>query len=128
VGKDSLGGICNSETAVIATQTWDYDGMVFFPNLNFLEFIPEEEYYKNRFDRTYQPKTVLLDEVKAGENYELVITNFHGGALVRYRIGDMIRITALRNENLGIDSRSGRFGCGRFHPPPIPSQCRFGAR
>ncbi|MFC2021466.1 GH3 auxin-responsive promoter family protein [Chloroflexota bacterium] len=93
----------NSETAVIATQTWDYDGMVFFPNLNFLEFIPEEEHFRWKLDRTYQPKTVLLDEVEAGENYELVITNFHGGALVRYRIGDMIRITALRNEKLGID-------------------------
>jgi hypothetical protein len=45
----------------------------------------------------------LLDEVKPGENYEIVITNFHGGALVRYRPGDMIRITSLRNENLGID-------------------------
>jgi hypothetical protein len=41
--------------------------------------------------------------VKAGENYELVITNFHGGAMVRYRVGDMIRITALRNKNLDID-------------------------
>jgi hypothetical protein len=41
--------------------------------------------------------------VKAGENYELVITNFHGGAMVRYRIGDMIRITALRNKKLNID-------------------------
>jgi hypothetical protein len=33
----------------------------------------------------------------------MVITNFHGGALARYRPGDMIRITALRNEKLGID-------------------------
>jgi len=46
----------------------------------------------------------LLDEVKEGENYEMVITNFHGGAMVRYRIGDMVRITSLRNEKLGIDT------------------------
>jgi hypothetical protein len=32
-----------------------------------------------------------------------VITNLHGGALVRYRTGDMVRITALRNEQLNID-------------------------
>ncbi len=102
-GRTPLEVYGNSETAVIATQTWDYDGMVFFPNLNFLEFIPEEEHFRWQLDRNYQPKTLLLDEVKAGENYELVITNFHGGAMVRYRIGDMIRITALRNENLGID-------------------------
>ena len=102
-GRTPLEIYGNTETAIIATQTWDYESMVFFPNLNFLEFIPEEEHFKSRFDRSYQPKTVLLDEVRAGENYELVITNFHGGALVRYKIGDMVRITALRNDKLGID-------------------------
>jgi len=102
-GRAPLEVYGNSETAVIATQTWDYDGMVFFPNINFLEFIPEKEHFKWQLNHSYQPKTVLLDEVKAGENYELVITSFHGGAMVRYRIGDMIRITALRNENLNID-------------------------
>ncbi len=102
-GRAPLDVYGNSETAVIATQTWDYDGMVFFPNLNFLEFIPESEHFKWQLDHDYQPKTVLLDEVETGENYELVITNFHGGALVRYRVGDMIKITALRNEKLGID-------------------------
>lgn len=102
-GRAPLEVYGNSETAVIATQTWDYDGMVFFPNINFLEFIPEKEHFKWQLNHSYQPKTVLLDEVKAGENYELVITNFHGGAMVRYRVGDMIRITALRNEKLNID-------------------------
>ncbi len=102
-GRTPLEVYGNTETAVIATQTWDYESMVFFPNLNFLEFMPEEEHFKCRLDKSYQPKTVLLDEVKAGENYELVITNFHGGALVRYRIGDMVRITALRNDKLDID-------------------------
>ncbi|MFC1946824.1 GH3 auxin-responsive promoter family protein [Chloroflexota bacterium] len=92
----------NTESIVLATQTWDYNGMVFFPNLNFLEFVPEKEYVKWQLDRDYQPKTVLLDEVKAGENYELVITNFHGGAMVRYRIGDMIRINELKNDRLSI--------------------------
>jgi phenylacetate-coenzyme A ligase PaaK-like adenylate-forming protein len=44
----------------------------------------------------------LLDEIEAGGIYELVLTNFHGGVMTRYRIGDMVRITALRNEKLGI--------------------------
>ena len=92
-----------TEGGVIATQTWDHGGMTFIPNLNFLEFIPEAEHAKWQLDHSYQPKAVLLDEVKPGENYEIVITNFHGGAMVRYRIGDMVRITALRNEKLGID-------------------------
>jgi len=46
---------------------------------------------------------VLLDEVKAGEKYELVITSLHGMPFVRYRLGDMVRITSLRNEKLSID-------------------------
>ena len=102
-GTYPLGAYCCTEAAIIATQTWDYQGMTFIPNLNFLEFIPENDSLKLREDPSYQPKTLLLDEVKAGENYELVITNFLGGALVRYRIGDMITITSLSNTGLDIN-------------------------
>ena len=101
-GRKPLEVYGNSETTVIATQTWDYGDMIFFPNLNFLEFIPEREHVKGQLDKSYQPKTVLLDEVKAGESYELVITNFHGGAMVRYRTGDMVKVTSLNNQKLGI--------------------------
>jgi len=92
-----------TEGGLYATQTWDHEGMTFIPNLNFFEFIPEREWFKWQLDHSYQPKTILLDEVKAGENYEIVITNFHGGILTRCRIGDVIRITSLRNEKLGVD-------------------------
>jgi len=102
-GKYPLDIYANTEGGVIATQTWDYEGMTFIPNLNFLEFIPEKEHMKWQSDHSYQPKTILLDEVQAGECYEIVISNFHNGALMRYRIGDMIRITSLRNDNLGIE-------------------------
>jgi len=102
-GRYPLDIYAGTEGGIIATQTWDFDSMTFIPNLNFLEFIPEKEHFKWQIDRSYQPKTVLLDEVKPGENYEMVITNFHGGAMVRYRPGDMIRITSLRNEKLGIE-------------------------
>ena len=97
---DAYGG---TEVGIVAMQTWDYQGMTFVPHLNFLEFIPEKESLKSREDPAYQPRTLLLDKVRAGENYEIVITNFHGGALVRYRVGDMVRITSLRNEELNID-------------------------
>jgi len=93
-----------TEGGVYATQTWDYQGMTFIPNLNFFEFIPEKEWFKWQLDHSYQPKTVLLDEVKADENYEIVITNLHGGTLARFRVGDIIKITSLRNEKLGIDT------------------------
>jgi len=102
-GRHPLDVYGGTEFGVIATQTWDYDGMTFVPSLNLLEFIPEEEHFKWQLDHSYQPKTVLLDEVEVGKTYELVITNFHGGAMIRYKPGDMIRITSLRNEKLGID-------------------------
>ncbi len=102
-GKHPLELYAGIDGGIYATQTWDHEGMTFIPNLNFFEFIPEREWFKWQLDHFYQPKTVLLDEVKPGENYEIVITNLHGGILTRYRIGDIIRITSLRNEKLGID-------------------------
>ena len=102
-GRPPLDLYAGTEGGIYATQTWDYEGMTFIPNLNFFEFIPEMEWLKWQLDHSYQPKTVLLDEVKADDNYEIVITNFHGGIMTRYRIGDMVRITSLRNEKLGID-------------------------
>ena len=102
-GRPLLEMYSSTEGGYYAIQTWDYEGMTFVPNLNFYEFIPEREWFKWQLDRSYQPKTILLDEVKAGETYEIVITNFHSGVMTRYRIGDMIRITSLRNEKLNID-------------------------
>jgi len=102
-GRRPLEAYGGTEGGIYATQTWDYEGMTFIPNLNFFEFIPEREWFKWQLDHSYQPKTILLDEVKAGEKYEIVITNFHGGIMTRYRPGDMVRITSLRNEKLNID-------------------------
>jgi hypothetical protein len=102
-GKNPLDLYSSTEGGVIATQTWDYEGMTFVPNLNFLEFLSEEEQLKSEMDRSYRPSTLLLSEVKAGETYEIVLTSFHGGALVRYRIGDVVKITSLRNDKLGIN-------------------------
>ena len=102
-GRYPLDVYAGTEGVIMATQTWDYQGMTFIPHINFFEFIPEEESLRSRADPDYEPETVLLDEVKAGENYEVVITSFHGMPFVRYRLGDMVKITSLRNEKLGID-------------------------
>jgi hypothetical protein len=102
-GKYPLEAYAGTEGGIYAIQTWDYEGMVLFPTLNFFEFIPEEEHLKWQLDNSYQPKTVLLDEVKAGEVYELVITNLHGSILTRFRVGDLIRIISLQNNKLNID-------------------------
>ncbi len=101
-GREPLEFHGSTEAVFIAMQTWDHQGMTFVPHLNFFEFIPEEESIKSREDPTYQPSTLLLDEVEPG-NYELVITSLHGGPFVRYRQGHLIKITSLRNERLNID-------------------------
>jgi hypothetical protein len=102
-GRKPLELYGGTEGGIYAVQTWDYAGMTFVPNLNFFEFISEEELLKWRANRSYQPRTVLLDEVEPGHNYEVVITNLHGGALVRFRLGDMISIASRRNEHSDID-------------------------
>jgi len=102
-GRRPLEVYGGTEGGLYATQTWDYEDMTFIPNLNFFEFIPERERFRWELDHSYRPKTVLLDEVREGENYELVITNFHGGIMTRYRLGDMVRISSLRNKKLNVD-------------------------
>ncbi len=97
-----------TEAIFIAMQTWDYEGLTFIPNLNFFEFIPEDEVNKSIEDPTYKPRTVLIDEVIPG-NYELVISSLHGGPFVRYRLGHLISITSTRNEKLNIDIPQMRF-------------------
>lgn len=77
-----------TESTCLATETWEHDGMVFFPNACFYEFMPKGEMLRNLADPSYVPRTVLMDEVQTGETYELVISVLRGGAFMRYRIGD----------------------------------------
>jgi hypothetical protein len=91
-----------TEAVIIAMQLWDHQGMTFIPNLNFFEFITEEDSLRARENPAYQPPTLLLDEVKPG-NYELVITSLHGGPFVRFKLGHLIKITSLHNDNLNVD-------------------------
>ena len=102
-GKEPLDVYGSTEAMMIATQTWDRQGMTFVPNFNFLEFIPESERAKEILVPGYEPATMLLDEVKQGQTYEIVVTNLLGGAFVRYRLGDIVTITGRRNDKLDID-------------------------
>lgn len=102
-GRYPLNMYASTEGGFMATQTWDYKGMTFTPSLNFLEFIPEAEYTKWQSDNKYVPKTVLMDEVQVNSKYELVISNFHGGPLLRYRTGDVVKFTSMQNNSLGIN-------------------------
>ncbi|XP_056012730.1 GH3 domain-containing protein-like isoform X2 [Ostrea edulis] len=53
-------------------------------NSMFFEFIPMDHSSED------QPKTVFIDQVEKGEEYELVITN--AGGLYRYRFGDIVKV------------------------------------
>lgn len=87
-----------TEPSIIGTETWTRNGMYFFPDACFYEFILEKDMYQMMEDTTYQPKTYLMDEVIPGEKYELVITVLKGGAFARYRVGDIYRCVGLTNK------------------------------
>ena len=78
-----------TESTYIGAETWEHNGMIFFPDACFYEFIPEAEMRRSMEDPSYQPRTCLMDEIQSGETYELVLSVLHGGAFMRYRIGDM---------------------------------------
>jgi len=98
-----------TEIATVAVESWSRKGLTFFPDVNFLEFIPESESHKSYSDPSYIPKTVLLNELKPHEKYELVTTKFKGGIFVRYRVGDMIECVALNDIEHGIHLPQIRF-------------------
>lgn len=96
-----------TEPTCVGTETWSRNGMYFFPDSCFYEFIPETEMLKNMDDPTYIPRTFLMDEVVPGEKYEIVVTVLKGGAFVRYRVGDMYRC-------IDIGSREDQTNIPRF--------------
>jgi hypothetical protein len=96
-GRPPCEAYSSTETGMIGMQTWG-TGLTFVPDTNFLEFVPEDEWDKSRKEPGCQPRTLLLDQVTPGSIYEIVVTNFHGGPFVRYRLGDLIKIIALGDE------------------------------
>lgn len=92
-----------TEPSCMGTETWSKNGLCFFPDACFYEFIPEDEMRRNLKDPTYVPRTYLMNELVANQNYELVITVLKGGAFARYRVGDVYRCLRLKNQSDGID-------------------------
>lgn len=86
-----------TEAGALALQHWQREELVFLPSSVFLEFVPEEEWLKGRKDNSYQPQTVLLDEVEQGKTYELILTSFYGMPFLRYRLGDLVTISSTGN-------------------------------
>lgn len=90
-----------TEPSLIGTESWTRNGMYFFPDSCFYEFITEADMEKNEEDPSFVPHTLLMDEVIPGEVYELVLTVLKGGAFARYRCGDMYRCVGLTNREDG---------------------------
>ncbi len=102
-GVDPFEFYVNTEFGcLMAAQTWNRKGMTFVPDVGFFEFISEQDSLRGRDDPSYQPPTVLMDELSPGRRYEVVFTNFHGGIFARYKPGDMIKIIALEDEETGV--------------------------
>jgi hypothetical protein len=101
-GVDPYEQYGSTEEGAIATQSWNKKYMTFFPDAAFYEFIPEEEWYRWHCNPAYQPQTVLLNEVRPGKKYELVITNFYGKPLLRYRTYDLMEFPTLQDEETGV--------------------------
>lgn len=91
-----------TEEGAIATQAWNKRYMTFFPDAAFYEFIPEEEWAKWRLNPAHIPQTVLFDQVVPNKRYEVVLTNFYGKPLMRYRTYDLIEFPVLQDEEIGV--------------------------
>ena len=68
---------------------------IIIPDTVFYEFIPFEEIDNDN------PKTLLINELKVGEKYEIVITNYAG--LYRYRLGDIVNVVSYYNDSPEIE-------------------------
>ncbi|MBD3375990.1 GH3 auxin-responsive promoter [candidate division KSB1 bacterium] len=101
-GVDPLEIYGSTEGGTVATQTWNRNGMIFFPDMVFLEFVPESEWQRWNEDSGYIPKTHLLNEVELGTRYEILYTSLHGQPLMRYRINDVIRFTRFQDEEANV--------------------------
>ncbi|MBI2874354.1 MAG: GH3 auxin-responsive promoter family protein [Firmicutes bacterium] len=128
-GKEPVEAYGCTEGGIISIQTWGRRGLVFVPDTNFLEFLPVEPpagpdgitraqvaaaravAERNGRGETRAPirtageavgGTLLLDQLQEGVTYEIVLSNFLGGCLVRYRTGDIVRINTKGDPELGI--------------------------
>mgnify|MGYP000110392120 CR=1 FL=1 len=93
----------SAEFGTIGLQTWDRQAITPLIYGVFFEFIPAEDSLRSREEPGHASKTLLLDEVQPGEVYEIVLTSFKFTPFTRYRIGDLVRVVARRNEAHGID-------------------------
>ena len=79
-----------SEAFMATARHFGDESYVLVPDGGFYEFIPMKE------GQDETEETLTIDEVEAGEDYEIIVTNLSG--FYRYRIKDVIRVTGFYNE------------------------------
>ena len=67
----------------------DTDGSILAIETGFFEFVPQDQW------EAEHPKTLLATDVKVGEYYRLLTTNYSG--FYRYDIGDVVEVTGSYN-------------------------------
>ena len=77
-----------SESCMAVARHMGDESFVLIPDGGFYEFIPVREQ-----DET---KTLTIEELEVGEDYEIVVTNLSG--FYRYRLQDVVRVTGYYNE------------------------------
>jgi hypothetical protein len=90
-----------SEVMPIAINSWNKKWLTLVPDMAFYEFIALDEREKAQAE-SLTPQTVLTDQLQVGKSYELVLTQFYGQPLLRYRIGDIISVAATEDREANI--------------------------
>ena len=98
-----------TEVGLMAIQAWDHMDMTFIPATAFYEFIPASAWAAERLQGTPPQETLLMNELEVGKRYEVVVSSFYGGAFLRHRMHDLVEVTSLSNEKLGIRLPQFRF-------------------
>jgi GH3 auxin-responsive promoter len=91
-----------TEFGFIAHQHFASPGLVFCNRGSYYEFMDLDDYNEWKEDRSARPRLRLLSDVEAGREYALVCTSFHGGVLVRYVLGDSLKVASLSDESAGL--------------------------
>lgn len=80
-----FGGIYVASEAIFGIyHDFNDDGSILAIDSGFFEFIPEAQW------EIEHPKTLLFNEVKLGERYRILVTNYCG--LYRYDVGDIVEV------------------------------------
>jgi hypothetical protein len=99
-GIEPLEVFAGTEPTCIGCEDFNRNGMYFFPDACFYEFIKESDMIKCLEDFTYNPKTYLFNELDIGGTYELVISVLKGGAFMRYRVKDVYKCVGKNDKGL----------------------------